>query len=228
MNHLCFVAVAVGLFLVTTISAEAQANINLEKYAAKSKASKSPKFIDDIELNPEATAVNMPVAQEKTTAAVSVRKTVNVSNPAADIEHLNALQFKYALMMNREVESLTNVQLYKFIDDWWGIRYRYGGDTRKGIDCSAFTSHLLNTVYGVESPRTAQDQYDACEKIALLELVEGDLVFFDTKGGVSHVGLYLGNNYFVHSATHGGVSISSLNEDYYSRKFISGGRIAVK
>jgi cell wall-associated NlpC family hydrolase len=53
------------------------------------------------------------------------------------------------------------------------------------------------------------------------------LVFFNTSGGVSHVGLYLGNNYFVHSSLNGGVTISSLKEDYYSRKFISGGRIMI-
>jgi lipoprotein Spr len=50
-------------------------------------------------------------------------------------------------------------------------------------------------------------------------------VFFNTRGGVSHVGVYLGNGYFVHSSVHSGVTINSLDEDYYSRKYIGGGRL---
>jgi lipoprotein Spr len=61
--------------------------------------------------------------------------------------------------------------------------------------------------------------------VANEDLQEGDLVFFNTRGGISHVGLYLGNNYFVHSSTSGGVTISSLTDDYYSKKFLSGGRV---
>jgi len=56
-------------------------------------------------------------------------------------------------------------------------------------------------------------------------MLEGDLVFFNTRGGVSHVGVYLGDGYFVHSSSSAGVTINSLNESYYSRKFIGGGRI---
>ena len=83
----------------------------------------------------------------------------------------------------------------------------------------------MTNVYGVNLDRTAREQFRQCEKIANEDLKEGDLVFFNTRGGVSHVGFYLGNNYFVHSSVHTGVTISSLTDDYYSKKFISGGRI---
>ena len=67
--------------------------------------------------------------------------------------------------------------------------------------------------------------YGVVEKIDKENLSEGDLVFFNTRGGVSHVGVYLRNGYFVHSSSKDGVRISSLNEKYYHRKFIGAGRI---
>jgi lipoprotein Spr len=56
-------------------------------------------------------------------------------------------------------------------------------------------------------------------------LLEGDLVFFNTRGGVSHVGVYLGEGYFTHSSSSAGVTISSLDDNYYSKKYIGGGRV---
>ncbi len=101
-----------------------------------------------------------------------------------------------------------------------------GGTTKKGIDCSAFSGTLLSTIYSFNMPRTAREQYKICERLNKEDLLPGDLVFFNTRGrGVSHVGVYLDNNHFVHSSSSEGVKISSLDEDYYSRKFICGGRV---
>jgi lipoprotein Spr len=74
-------------------------------------------------------------------------------------------------------------------------------------------------------PQPQHTQYDFCIKIDKEKLQEGDLVFFKTKRRVSHVGIYLGNDCFVHSSTSSGVTINKLTDDYYSRKFIGGGRI---
>ncbi len=228
MKHLFFVAVASGIISGTTITAEAQANVNIERFVKNSSSKGSPKFIDGFEFRPESTSSTLVVEVENSNISpVIVSKPSQVkSGFAGNIEHCTSLQFKFAMMMDIEVESISNFSLYNFIDDWWGTRYRYGGSDRSGIDCSAFTGRLLSEVYGLPAPRTAKDQYKLCEKLPASDLVEGDLVFFNTTGGVSHVGLYLGNNYFVHSSISGGVTISSLNEDYYGRKFISGGRIA--
>jgi lipoprotein Spr len=134
------------------------------------------------------------------------------------------LQFKYAMMMNVDVESLKNISLLGFIDNWFGTRYKLGGTTKRGIDCSALTGALLLAVYGFNLPRTARQQYDATDHIDKDELQEGDLVFFNTHGGVSHVGVYLENDYFLHASTHG-VTISSLDDHYYAKRFICGGRV---
>ncbi len=227
MKHLFFVAVASGIFSGTTISVKAQTNVNIERFADKVQPKISLKFIEGIEIVPEATNNKIVVANEKSKSDPDNRPAIVKSTLNANIELSSSLQFKYALMMDREVEGITNLSLYSFIDNWWGTRYKYGGSGRSGIDCSSFTGKLLSDVYGLSLPRTAKDQYNVCEKLAIEELTEGDLVFFNTRGGISHVGLYLGNNYFVHSSVNGGVTISSLKDGYYNRKFVSGGRLIV-
>ncbi len=142
------------------------------------------------------------------------------------IENCSSVQFKYAQLLNVEVESITNYTLFNFIEDWWGAKYRYGGATKMGIDCSAFSGTLLHSVYGFVAARTAREQYELCEKVDKENLREGDLVFFNTRRGVSHVGIYLRNGYFAHASTSEGVTISSLEETYYSKKFLGGGRVA--
>jgi lipoprotein Spr len=141
------------------------------------------------------------------------------------IETLSSTQFKYAMMMDVDVEELTNKTLYTFIDDWYGTHYRMGGNTKKGIDCSAFSGTLLASIYTFNVPRTAREQYKICERLDKENLMTGDLVFFNTRGGVSHVGVYLANNRFVHASSSNGITISNLDDNYYAKKFISGGRI---
>ena len=129
------------------------------------------------------------------------------------------------MITNREVESLVDDLLYDFIEDWWRTPYRMGGTSKTGVDCSGFTRELMRDVYEVEMPRTAREQYEDTRRVAMDELKEGDLVFFYTGGFyISHVGVYLGNNYFVHSSTSNGVTISSLDDDYYHKHFRGGGR----
>jgi lipoprotein Spr len=142
------------------------------------------------------------------------------------IETCSPLQFKYALMLDAEVETISNLPLYNFIDEWWATRYRFGGKDKSGIDCSSFSKELMQKVYGLALPRTAREQFRLTDKVATEDLAEGDLVFFNTRGGISHVGVYLGNNNFVHSSCHNGVTINSLNDPYYKSKFVCGGRLS--
>ena len=180
MKHLFFVAVASGIFSGTTISVKAQTNVNIERFGAKGLSKNSPKFIEGIEIQREHASDVMLVPVEATQVSP---ETITVprsgkSGFVTNIELCSSLQFKYALMMDTEVEQVTNASLYSFIDSWWATRYRYGGTDRSGIDCSAFTGKLLSEVYGATVPRTARDQYKLCEKLAESELEEGDLVFF--------------------------------------------------
>lgn len=153
----------------------------------------------------------------------SVESAFTMEGAAAGI--YSPLQFKYAILMDVPIEALTNTRLFSFIDDWYGTPYRFGGSTKLGIDCSAFTSSLCMTVFGIGLPRMAKDQYNACDHLRKDELTEGDLVFFHTtRKGISHVGIYLGNNKFVHASVNYGVVISDLSDPYYARAFRGGGR----
>ena len=118
--------------------------------------------------------------------------------------------------------------LYGFIDRWIGVPYCYGGMTLKCTDCSGFVMSLFKDVYNKDLPHIAEKQYDLCHKVKKKNLREGDLVFFDTEKGsssISHVGVYLGNNKFVHASSSKGVRIDDLDEEYYTKAFVAGGSL---
>lgn len=152
---------------------------------------------------------------------------VDTSLTAGDIEKANWLQLKYAIALNTTVEAITNLTLINKIEEWWGTRYSLGGSTKNGIDCSAFTQVIMREVFGKELPRTAQEQYKITERLQKEELQEGDLVFFHTSGRrrISHVGVYIMNNKFVHSGTSTGVTISDLTETYWTSHYRGAGRL---
>lgn len=188
----------------------------------------SGNYISGISFTPEGilrTTESGGTKSVKVVEAPVEMKSVKIEKSVAAIEKLNVLQIKYAMMIDVDIESLKNLNLLNFIEEWFGTRYKYGGETKRGIDCSALTGSLLMAVYGFIVPRTARQQYEASEKIKREELKEGDLVFFNTTGGVSHVGLYLENDYFVHASSSQGVTITSLNDPYFSKRYIGAGRV---
>ena len=105
--------------------------------------------------------------------------------------------------------------------------YKYGGNTQKGMDCSAFTLQVYQNSLSVEIPRSAREQYSEGEKISKEELKFGDLVFFNTtrRSFPGHVGIYLGENQFAHASRSLGVTVSSLEDTYYKKRFVGARRI---
>lgn len=119
-----------------------------------------------------------------------------------------------------------NALLYETVNSWLGVPYKYGGTDRNGIDCSAFVGTVFRTVYGKTLHRTCNDMLQDVRLISRTQLAEGDLLFFtNSKGKVSHVGIYLKNNLFAHSSTSNGVSVSSLESSYWTKHFYKGGRV---
>ena len=110
-----------------------------------------------------------------------------------------------------------------------GIPYRYGGMTVKGLDCSGFLCLVFKDALNVSLPRSASGLYSWAEKTTFEKAQAGDILFFktDKSGSVTHVGLYLGDRRFIHSASSGsrtGVIYSSLDEKYWANAYVAAGR----
>lgn len=122
--------------------------------------------------------------------------------------------------------NLKSKQLYKFITDWTGVKYRFGGLDKSGIDCSGFALLLEKEIYGVTLPRISRDQANFVKKKNYGALEEGDLVFFSFGGNdVDHVGVYLNNGFFVHASTTRGVIVDDLNLPAYQKVLVKSGSV---
>ncbi|RYZ31034.1 MAG: NlpC/P60 family protein [Chitinophagaceae bacterium] len=215
------------ILLASILFFGANSTVSAQGKQVKPEASKvNYKFLEDISIEPEAQPVTDNIA--KPVATPSVKKdllAMGGSTTTTNLEGAEALQFKYSLLLDIEVELIKNISLFRLIDDWYGVKYLFGGTGKKGIDCSALMQVLFTSVYGIALPRTAKMQYDFSRRISRTELKEGDLLFFNTRGGVSHVGMYLTNNKFLHASTTNGVTISDIFESYYSSRLIGVGRV---
>ena len=119
---------------------------------------------------------------------------------------------------------LQSKQLYRFITDWSGVRYRLGGLDKSGIDCSGFALLLQKDIYGNSLPRRSRDQAEVIREKNLGQLKEGDLIFFSFGGGaVDHVGVFLNGNYFVHASTTRGVVVDDLSLPAYQKAMVKAG-----
>jgi lipoprotein Spr len=156
--------------------------------------------------------------------AVFAQNKTKEENKLEDPDNLASQYFSQ--VMGVAVNATSNLKLYKFIYEWIGTPYHFGGNTKKGIDCSAFAKAIYDKVFNTNILRNSGDIFGMTMPLSKDELREGDLVFFRGNGRrISHVGVYLGDNRFAHASSSRGVKISNLNEPYYSRTFFKGGRI---
>jgi cell wall-associated NlpC family hydrolase len=122
---------------------------------------------------------------------------------------------------NLEERSL----LVRVAKTFLGAPYKLGGSTLKGIDCSAFVKKIYE-IFNIQLPRTTREQFKVGKKVEKDELEEGDLVFFKRRGNRAHVGIYVGDNQFVHASSYSReVKIDHLDAPYYSQRFLRGVRV---
>ncbi len=246
-----FFSMIFGVVLLSSCTAIKSLNFTSNRQVASVNVSTDSriKFIDDISITPQVTIDKTDVKPEAQVSLINNHTiTRNVSaaifatekkesdeiaqilaSRSLDEEAVSSVQLKYAVLLNTELESLPSKTLLENVDDWYGVRYRTGGNTKTGVDCSGFTVAVYAAVYGIALPRVSREQYRISQKISTTELQEGDLVFFNTRGsGVSHVGVYLGNNKFIHASVSKGVMVNGLFEPYYLQRFYGAGRITEK
>src|ERR1700744_71917 len=162
--------------------------------------------------------------------AVQAQTKVTPPQPAATTdkapdEQDGLVKEYFSQIMGVALSTTSNVKLFQFVYDWVGTPYHFGGETRKGIDCSAFTKEVYSKVFNLTIKRNSRDIFSMVSPVSKDDLKEGDLVFFKIHSrSISHIGIYLGNNRFAHASLRG-VAVSSLDDAYYSRYFYRGGRL---
>ena len=229
------------LLLLTDLAAcsvfkPASQNTDNPSYGHSSSSKNQTEFIDNISTGTSENKVTNSSGPGKTSGnsaqtpetQLQREASLNMTGSGKSDDGYSPLQFKFAILTNSPVEELTNLRLLVFMDQWYGVPYHYGGSNKEGIDCSAFASLLISSVYDVNQlPRVSADQFHASRRVSKKDLKEGDLVFFHTLGKghrVTHVGVYLYNNRFVHASI-AGVQISNLAEGYYMHHYIGAGRV---
>ena len=133
-----------------------------------------------------------------------------------------------SVRLGMDIDMNDNHALYVESAQWLGVPYRNGGTTEQGIDCSGLTSAIYKKVYRKSLERNSDDQRKKdCRKVKKSKLREGDLVFFHNgrkKKPATHVGIYLKDRKFIHASSRQGVIISTIDEDYWEKHWLSGGR----
>lgn len=162
-----------------------------------------------------------------TSCGIFKKKSKNTTSPPKkEVSSRKAILDVYSKKIGAEIY---NEKLYTIIDQWIGVPYKFGGKNKGGIDCSNFSCTLLREAFSYPSNYyfPSSKLAEQGDKISLDNAQEGDLVFFSMNSGskISHVGVYLANRKFVHASTSKGVIISSLDEDYYKKRFVFAKRI---
>lgn len=133
----------------------------------------------------------------------------------------------YSQVLGITLDSGCNTKLIATIADWIGVRYQRGGYSKSGIDCSGFVSKIYSLVFERDLTHSSSAMiHQMKERVKRNEMKEGDIVFFRINSSqISHVGLYLSNDKFVHASIYRGIVIDDLNEPYYTRYYYGGGRV---
>ena len=150
---------------------------------------------------------------------VSKRSQLENSRPGSDRTSVNNVEREDASLRAPESgRSVSSIEAY--FDPWLNAPYELGGDSYSGIDCSGLVDRFFTDFYSIDVPENTTTQYSGSISVPVGKEKPGDLVFFKNtnRAGISHVGIYLGENRFVHAAN-SGVEINHLTGEYYQSRF---------
>lgn len=132
----------------------------------------------------------------------------------------------YSQKLGFELEKKYDYVLIKEVVTWLGVPYKYGGNSKEGVDCSGFVQQVYAVVYQMKTARSANGIYEEAKRVSKNQLKQGELVFFKINTEhVGHVGIFLQQSYFIHASSSKGVMVSSLETEYWDKYFVGGGKI---
>ena len=181
-----------------------------------------------IERPAERTLFRIPMHQGATNGSIAaafllLSLTMAGCFPATRVETVRiSMKGREALHRSIELTDLSSARraVMAAAEGWLGTPYLFGGLSRSGVDCSGFICNVYETV-PLRLPRNSAAQATVGQEVDIENALPGDLVFFNTTGaGVSHVGILINSDQFVHASTSSGVIVSSLSESYYRDRFL--------
>ncbi|MGK9477552.1 C40 family peptidase [Melioribacter sp. OK-6-Me] len=219
-----FGKIVISLLLIFSImmtgcastSSSVRYNKSTEK---KEEVSKNPRFTSEEDSKIDSVSLSTPVQNKEIDEFDEFPEEINSVDVKEFIDDYRTSISSEVPLSFREKLLL---EVIKYID----APYKYGGNSDRGIDCSAFTKQVLSA-FSVDLPRTVREQFTIGMSVAENELKFGDLVFFNTsrRAYPGHVGIYLGNREFIHSSRTLGVTVSSLDETYYKKRYVGARRL---
>lgn len=141
--------------------------------------------------------------------------TLKINLQEKDIEEESLLE---------EEDDNKNQALMDFYKEWKNVKYKFGGNSKKGIDCSAFIQRIFKEKFHIKIPRSTRTQVKIGKKIKKSQLEIGDLVFFKTGKIDRHVGIYAGEGKFLHASIKG-IKFTNLNKPFYKKAYWTSRRI---
>jgi hypothetical protein len=115
--------------------------------------------------------------------------------------------------------STVSTRLETAAQDWYGTPYKWGGNSKQGVDCSGFVKNLYKEAFAVSLPRVTETQLQAGAKVARDQIRPGDLVFFRPENDYNHVGVYIGEGTFVHASSSKGVTEAPMEKNYWEQYY---------
>jgi lipoprotein Spr len=179
---------------------------------------------NDSELSSKIKGANVYKNSNELVATSTLVKKSTISK--SSLESISSSLIGYVPSSNNKSEMVSDEVMFKVIE-YLNTPYLWGGTSKRGIDCSAFVQTVMYQSLGIMLPRTSYEQSNVGSDVQRSELKFGDLLFFDTmnKGRTTHVGIYLSDGYFVHSGSHTGVAVASLDSEFYSRVLLKAKRV---
>ena len=158
-------------------------------------------------------------------SACSHRKKISYKNKKSYSHKTQLKKHKPAIKkLSKNVDYKTKALRDEY-KKWLGTKYKLGGQTLNGVDCSSFIQQVYYNAFGLRIPRTTKDQAKVGRKISKSQLKAGDMIFFKTGWNVRHVGIIIENGKFIHTSTKYGVTTSAVQNPYWKSNYWQSRRV---